>query len=89
MNLTAAERETLITFYDDLDICSIYTCSRPVMTKLDKLCKSNPDTYKLVSKNSYSKTYETQKNLISFRTPKHISEEHREKLKENAKRMHK
>lgn len=87
-NLIPYERETVINFSEDSDICTVYTCSRPVMTKLDKLVKSQPNTYKLLKETSISKTYETNKKMISFRTPKTLSKEHKEKLKENAKKMH-
>lgn len=58
------------------------------MTKLDKLCKKYPDTYKLVKQDKYSKSYETNKKFISIRQPKTLSEEHIAKLQENAKKMH-
>jgi hypothetical protein len=83
MSLTADERETVILFSDESDVATIYTCARPIMTKLDKLCKSNPDTYKMIKEDSTSKTYTTKKNLISFRTPKILSEEQKLKLLKN------
>ncbi len=72
-SFTAPERETIILFSDEDNSCEVYTCSRPIMTKLDKLCRSNPESYKLVNKDSYSKTYQTDKRLISFRTPKTVT----------------
>ena len=79
MQLSALERETIILFSDDGKTCDVYTCSRPIMTKLDKLCKSNPDSYRLISKDSISSTYSMDKRLISFRTPKvmAMTDEHR------------
>jgi hypothetical protein len=47
--LTAPERETIILFSDEDNSCIVYTCSRPIMTKLDKLCRSNPESYKLAN----------------------------------------
>lgn len=82
--LTAFERETTIIMNDEDDFATIYTCQRPMMTKIDKLCKSNPDTYKLVKQDEYSKTYECPKKLISFRTPRAkriLSEEQKEELR--------
>jgi hypothetical protein len=40
--LTAAERETIITFDEESDRAEIYTCSSIVITRCKKFCKSNP-----------------------------------------------
>jgi hypothetical protein len=82
-NMKAVERETIISFDDASDECQIYTCSRPVMTKLDRLCKSQPDNYKL------SKTYTTNKGLISFRADKQKREMTEEQKKAQSDRMKK
>ena len=88
LSYTAEERECVINFDDSSDEAYVYTASRPIMTKLDKLCKANPEVYKLIKEDENSKTYIIiNKNLISFRSPKTISEETREKLKENGKRL--
>lgn len=87
MNYTAEERETIVNFDDSDDKCLVYTCSRPIMTKLDKLCKKSPSSYKLVIQDENSRSYIMDKNLISFRTPKVISEANRKKLSDNAKKM--
>jgi hypothetical protein len=63
--LTALERETTIIMNDEDTFITIYSCQRPIITKLDKLCKSNPDTYRLVKSDEYSKTYECPKKLLS------------------------
>jgi len=67
ISLSPEERETIVLFNDGGKECTVYTCSRPVMTKLDKLCKSNPKSWKLIKQDLESKTYRTTKNLISFR----------------------
>lgn len=66
--LTKEERETIILFDESSSSCSIYTCSRPIMTKLDKFCLKHPDTYQLKCADEASKTYITDKTLISFRS---------------------
>jgi hypothetical protein len=81
--LTAEERETIILFDDSSPECKVYTCSKPIRNKLDKLCESNPDSWKLESKDADSKTYLTEKQLISFRscrTKRELSEEQKEVL---------
>lgn len=88
MAYLAEERETIINYADDSDICYIYTCNKALMTKLDKLCKSNPDTYKLVSEEQFAKSYTTKKKYISIRAPKVLTASHKAKLQENAKKMH-
>lgn len=70
LRLSAEERETIILFDDSSIQCTVYTCSKPIMTKLDKLCVSNPDSWSLLSQDTESKTYLTEKNLISFRSEK-------------------
>ncbi|PKM84573.1 MAG: hypothetical protein CVU86_06395 [Firmicutes bacterium HGW-Firmicutes-11] len=89
LSLTAAERETIVLFNDSSNECIVYTCSRPVMTKLDKLCKSNPKTWRLKEKDKESKTYLTEKNLISFRADKvkmELTDEQRKKMSDRAKK---
>lgn len=89
ISLSAEERETIILFSDADQECTVYTCSRPVMTKLDKLCKSNPKTWKLIKQDANSKTYQTKKSLISFRADKpkrELTDEDRQALSERAKR---
>ena len=94
MSLSAYERETIITFSDADDTVDIYTASRPMMTKLDKLCKSSPELYRLKGGDSISKTYIcSDKNMISLRSKKvtrELSEEEkqaaRERMAENFKR---
>lgn len=89
LNLTAEERETIILFDDSSQECKIYTCSRPMMTKLDKLCKSSPKNYRLDHKDAESKTYITKKSLISFRSEKQkreLTDEEKAKLSERAKK---
>jgi hypothetical protein len=90
--LTDFERETVITFDDSTNMAIIYTCQSPMKTKLDKLCKSNPDTYKLVKSDEYSKTYECPKKLISFRTPsakRILTEDQKEELRTRMKNARK
>lgn len=98
MSLSLQEQETTINFYRDSDLASIYTSDRTVMTRLDKLVKSDeyPD-WKLLKVNRsmddqeiVSKVYETKKRLISFRSnvvQRELTEEQREQYRERAKHM--
>jgi hypothetical protein len=63
--LTKAEMETTIRFDRETNECIIFTADKTVMTKLDKL-------YRCVRVDDcggdISKTYATDKHLISFRS---------------------
>lgn len=71
---TIEEQETVINYYRDSDICTVYTSDSTVMTKLDKLA-DNPELphwkikqiHRLQNGELAGKTYETNKRLISFR----------------------
>ena len=81
--LTAEERETIILFDDSSPKCEVYTCSKPIIKKLDKLCEKHPDSWQLDWKDEDSKTYLTQKCLISFRsykTKRELSEKQKKNL---------
>lgn len=65
--LTKEEMETTILFDESCNSCEVYTCSKSLQNKLDKLCKSCPDRYKLIRDDPPSKTYETIKNQITFK----------------------
>ena len=70
MSYTAQERETVINFNDEENCAYIFTAQRYIITKLDKLCISNPEAYTLLKETPDSKTYKcTNRKLISFRTP--------------------
>lgn len=85
---TPEERETYFNYSDDNNTLYIYTCNKVLQKKLDNLCKKFPDTYKCVRQDKNSKSYETDKKLISIRAPKVLTEEHKAKLQENARKMH-
>lgn len=93
MGLTLREQETTITFYRDSDVCKVYTSDSTVMTKLDKLAKKAKapcwklkEEHRLQSGELAGKTYETHKDLITFRSDfKKVSEQQRELLSERAK----
>lgn len=70
MNVPIFEQETCINFWRDSDLASVYTSDATIMTKLDKQVKNNPDYWRLISDDGVGKTYETTKDLISFRARK-------------------
>ncbi len=76
-SLSISEQEVHINFMRDEDFATIYTSDTTYMTKLDKLCKTSPDMYSLISDTGRGKTYRVEdKTLISFRVKKReLSEE--------------
>lgn len=65
------EQETHISYMRDEKTAEIYTSDTTQMTRLDKLCKNNPDTYSLIADTGRGKTYLCKdKSLISFRSKK-------------------
>lgn len=79
-SLSVAEQETSIIFMRDEPFAKIYTSDSTQITRLDKLCKSSPDMYKLDYETSVGKAYIcTDKGLISFRSKKReVSDEQKE-----------
>ena len=80
--LSRAEMETIVNFDETGKTCHIYTCSKSVMRKLDKLCDKVPDQYKLVKTDENSKSYVTTKDLIKFRSRKKLSDEQKKVIAE-------
>ncbi len=76
-SVSISEQEVNINFMRDEDFATIYTSDTTYMTKLDKLCKTSPDMYSLISDTGRGKTYRVEdKTLISFRAKKReLSEE--------------
>lgn len=87
MRLTKYEQETIINFNAGEKTASVYTADKSVMAKFDELVNSYPDTYKLIEVTEYSKTYEMPKSHISYRKPRHISEETRQWRQKHMKRV--
>ena len=76
-SVSISEQEVCINFMRDEDHATIYTSDTTYMTKLDKLCRTNPDMYSLITDTGRGKTYRIKdKTLISFRAKKReLSEE--------------
>ena len=70
-SVSISEQEVHINFMRDENFATIYTSDSTYMTKLDKLCKTSPDMYSLISDAGRGKTYKLEdKTLISFRAKK-------------------
>ena len=91
---TLEEQETTINFSRTQDAVDVWTSDKTVMTKLDKLCNSAPDFYKLVAEHRaqddvgaiMSKEYRiSDKRMLSFRSMKRNLTE--EQKRERAERL--
>lgn len=97
MGLNISEQETSVSFARDSDICTVYTSDSTIMTKLDKLTKSDEsphwrleEEHRLINGELIGKTYETHKRLISFRSnisTREMTEEQKEAASERFKQM--
>ena len=94
MGLQKHEMETAINWDEEDKTAKFYTCSRKWITKLDKLCKKYPDTYKVIREikiegRTVSKEYIFDSHLVSVRTPstRIISEEQKQAARERLNKM--
>lgn len=70
-SVSISEQEVSINFMRDENFATIYTSDTTYMTKLNKLCKTSPDMYSLITDTGRGKTYRVEdKTLISFRAKK-------------------
>lgn len=67
--LTRLERETIITFNEAEPDAEIYTASKTMMRKLDKLM-SQTDVIRMVKEDEVSKTYICPKKMIKVHKPR-------------------
>lgn len=94
INITLEEQETTINFSRTQDAVDVWTSDKTVMTKLDKLCISAPNFYKLIAEHKaqddvgaiISKEYRiSDKRMLSFRSMKrtyNLTEEQKRKRAE-------
>ena len=92
MNVPVLEQETTISFSRAEKVARIWTSDTTVMTKLDKLVERDPKNWKCnLQKDKdgdvIAKDYLVQeKRLIAFRAERVLTEEQKEKLRQNALR---
>lgn len=82
MNLTNFERETIIGFNEAEDTASVYTHSRALRRKLDKLSAERPEDCKLfrTSHDGQAAEFYIPKKWIKISPPRKISAAQRETL---------
>lgn len=63
------------------------TQDKAVMRKLDTLVVNFPDTYTFIRQDEVSGTYSFPKSYISYRKPRRLSVEQREKARERMRKI--
>ena len=82
MNLSRYEQETIVNYNAGEQAATVYTRDKAVMRKLDTLVANFPDTYSLTEQDEVSKTYSFPKLYISYRKPRAVSTEQRERARQ-------
>ena len=82
MKLSRYEQETIINYNAGEQTATLYTRDKAVMRKLDMLAAGFPDTYKLTGQDEVSKTYSFPKSYVSYRKPRTVSTEQRERARQ-------
>lgn len=80
--LSLEEQETTHSIDRQTKVWNIYTSDNRVITKLNKLIKSNPDVYKIIWTNKTGSMVTVPEKYISYRSAtkkKEMSEEEKEK----------
>ena len=81
MKLSRYEQETIVNYNIGEQNAILYTRDKAVMRKLETLVADFPDTYKLTGQDEVSKTYSFRKSYISYRKPRTVSTEQRERAR--------
>lgn len=84
--LSRNEQETAINMLAAEKEADIYTSDPVMIRRMDKLCASRPDTFRLVREDEIGKTYRCPKKCVRVSAPRVMSEEQRAA---NAERLRK
>ena len=82
MKLTRYEQESILNYNAGEQTATLYTRDKTVMRKFDTLVADFPDTYKLTGQGEVSKTYSFPKSYVSYRKPRAVSTEQRERARQ-------
>ena len=87
MKLSKYEQETIINFNVAESDAVVFTRDKAVIRKLDALVTEFPEVYKCIGETDIDKTYSMPKQYVSYRKPRRISAERREKIKEQMSQL--
>ena len=82
MKLSRYEQESILNYNAGEQTATLYTRDKAVMRKLDTLVADFPNTYKLIKQDEVSKTYSFPKAHVSYRKPRAVSTEQRERARQ-------
>ncbi len=82
MKLSRYEQESILNYNAGEQTATLYTRDKAVMRKLDTLVADFPDTYNLIRQDEVSKTYSFPKSYVSYRKPRAVSTEQRERARQ-------
>ena len=82
MKLSRYEQESILNYNAGEQTATLYTRDKAVMRKLDTLVADFSDIYKLTGQDEVSKTYSFPKSFVSYRKPRAISTEQRERARQ-------
>ncbi len=82
MKLSKYEQETIINFNVAESDAVVFTRDKAVIRKLDSLVNEFPEVYKCIGEADIDKTYSMLKQYVSYRKPRRISEELKQKRRE-------
>lgn len=85
--LARSEQETIILFNAAEPDATVYTRDKAIMRKFDALVVEFPEVYKCIKVTDIDKTYSMPKEYVSYRKPRHLSEEQRAAARERAKHI--
>lgn len=80
--LTKYEQETIINFNVAESDAVVFTRDKGTMKKLDALVNEFPEVYKCIRETDIDKTYSMPKQYVSYRKPRRISEELKQRRRE-------
>ena len=82
MKLSRYEQESILNYNAGSQTATLYTRDKTVMRKLDTLVAEFPNIYRVTGQDEISKTYSFPKTFISFRKPRVVSAEQRERARQ-------
>ena len=85
--LSKYEQETIINFNVAESDAVVFTRDKAVIRKLDSLVSEFPEVYKCIGETDIDKTYSMPKQYVSYRKPRRISEERRERIRQQMRDM--
>ncbi|MCM1026769.1 MAG: hypothetical protein NC432_10050 [Roseburia sp.] len=81
MKLSRYEQESILNYNAGEQTATLYTRDKAVMRKLNTLVADFPDTYRLAGQDEVSKTHSFPKSYVSYRKPRTVSTEQRERAR--------